>query len=205
MKLFWSTRSPFVRFVMIVAHEKGLADGIEREQVVVAATRPNADVMSINALNKIPTLMLEDGSSLFDSRVICEYFDSVGSGPSLFPASGPARWDALRRQAQGIGLMDLLVSWLPQRNLPPAEQNGDLVDALRLKLNASLDALEPAAEAIGAKPFDIGHAAIGAALGYTDFRYDDLNWRQNRPALAELSTTLAERPSFQATMHRDEY
>lgn len=190
---------------MIIAHEKGLADSIEREQVVVAANRPNTDVMSINALNKIPTLVLSDGSSVFDSRVICEYFDSVGTGPSLFPLSGPARWDALRRQAQGVGIMDLLVSWLPQRNLSLDQQNSALVDALRLKFNAVLDALEPEAKAISDEPFDIGHAAIGAALGYTDFRYDDLNWRQNRPNLEELNAALIERPSFQATMHRDEY
>ena len=58
MKLFWSTRSPFVRFVMVIAHEKGLADQIRREQVIVAASKPNSDVMAWNGLNKLPTLVL---------------------------------------------------------------------------------------------------------------------------------------------------
>ena len=87
MKLFWSTRSPFVRFVMVVAHEKGIADRIKTEQVVVAAAKPNAAVMAHNPLNKLPTLVLDDGTALYDSRVIAEYFDETGSGARLAPDS----------------------------------------------------------------------------------------------------------------------
>ena len=85
MKLLWSSRSPFVRKVMVAAHEVGLADRIRTERVVVAANKPNADVMAVNPLNKIPTLVLDDGTVLYDSRVICEYLDTLHDGPKLFP------------------------------------------------------------------------------------------------------------------------
>ena len=190
---------------MIVAHEKGLAGGIELEQVVVAAASPNTQVMAHNDLNKLPTLVLADGSSLFDSRVICEYFDTIGSGPALFPAAGEARWITLRRLAQGTGFLDLLVSWLPERRKAAEQRNGELTAALRLKFEAVLDGWENEAADLSGRPFDVGHAALGAALGYADFRYDDLGWRNNRPGLAEFYQTLSERPSFAATAHRDEY
>ena len=205
MKLFWSTRSPFVRFVMVIAHEKGLADQIEREQVVVAASQPNADVMAWNGLNKLPTLVLPGGSPLYDSRVISEYFDEIGDGAMLYPKTGQERWDTLRRQAQGLGLLDLLVGWLPDRWKPEAEQDAVLADALTLKFNTVLDAIEQDVPRMGRLTFDAGHAAIGAALGYTDFRYDDLGWRSGRPQLKSFHETLLQRPSFRATEHRDEY
>jgi glutathione S-transferase len=205
VKLFWSTRSPFVRFVMVVAHEKGLAEQIELEQVVVAAARPNADVMAKNGLNKLPTLILSDGSALYDSRVICEYFDATGSGTKLYPQPGDDRWDTLRRQAQSVGLLDLLVSWLPEHRKPAGEQDPDLVAALLLKFNSVLDELDQDAERVSHLPFDAGHAALGAALGYADFRYDDLKWRVGRLGLGGLYDDLKDRPSFQATQHRDEY
>ncbi len=205
MKLFWSTRSPFVRFVMVVAHEKGLAAHIELEQVVVAAAQPNADVMAQNALNKLPTLVLADGTALYDSRVISEYFDEIGSGEHLCPKTGSERWDVLRRQAQALGLLDLLVGWLPERRKPVAAQDGVLAAALKKKFTAVLDALEHDTERVRRLPFDVGHAALGAALGYADFRYGDLRWRNNRPQLASLNDMLSQRPSFKATEHRDEY
>ena len=101
MKLLWSSRSPFVRKVMVAAHEVGLADRVRTERVVVAANKPNADVMALNPLNKIPTLVLDDGTVLYDSRVICEYLDTLHDGPKLFPPDKTARWPALRRQALG--------------------------------------------------------------------------------------------------------
>ena len=84
MKLFWSSRSPFVRKVMVAAHETGLAPRLRTERVVVGANKPNAEVMAVNPLNKIPTLVLDDGTALYDSRVICEYFDSLHEGAKLF-------------------------------------------------------------------------------------------------------------------------
>src|SRR4051794_39941677 len=112
MRLYWSSRSPFVRKVMIVAHEHGLAERIERLPIVVSMMNTGRSLLPTNPLAKIPTLVLEDGGALYDSSVICEYLDSIGSGPQLFPPAGPARFAALRRAALGTGLMDMLVLWL---------------------------------------------------------------------------------------------
>src|SRR6266576_5968346 len=106
MRLYWSSRSPFVRKAMIAAHETGVASRLETIRVEVAVTKLDAGVLAHNALNKIPTLVLKNGDVLFDSRVICEYFDSLNTGPKLFPSDAPERWVALRREAIGSGIME---------------------------------------------------------------------------------------------------
>ena len=123
MKLLWSSRSPFVRKVMVAAHEVGVADRISTEQVVVSANKPNPDVMAINPLNKIPTLVLQDGTTLYDSRVICEYLDSLHDGPRLLPADQVVRWSVLRRQALGDGLLEVLILRLVERARPEQTQS----------------------------------------------------------------------------------
>src|SRR6202041_4025060 len=103
MKLHWSPRSPFVRKVMVVVHELGLADRVICVRTVAASTRPHAVLMQDNPLSKIPTLVLDDGTVIYDSPVICEYLDALDGGPKLFPAEARARLLALRRQALGDG------------------------------------------------------------------------------------------------------
>jgi len=100
MKLHWSPRSPYVRKVMIVAHELGLADRLEIVRTVVGGITPHLELMRENPLGKIPTLVLEDGTILYDSPVICEYLDTLHAGEKLFPA-WPERLTALRRLALG--------------------------------------------------------------------------------------------------------
>ena len=99
--------SPYARKVWVVAHETGLISQIER-----IATNPHADeyLRSDNPLCRVPTLILNDQSALFDSPVICEYLDSLHSGPKLFPAAGNERWAALRLQALGDGMLDASLS-----------------------------------------------------------------------------------------------
>lgn len=205
MKLFWSSRSPFVRKVMIVAHEKGLADRIEKVRTVVAPSKPNPDVMALNPLNKLPTLILDDGRPLYDSRVIVEYLDGIGTGQRLFPASGDDRLEALRRQALGDGTLDFLLLWLSERARPEAQQSPELLAALRVKFKTAFDALEREAADLPKAPFGIGHIAIGCVCGYADFRYAAENWRDGRPALAAFAASFAARPSYQATQHADVY
>ena len=77
MKLHWSPRSPFVRKVMILLHETGLTDRVETVRSVVAMHQTNPELMRDNPLNKLPTLVLDDGSALFDSPVVCEYLDAI--------------------------------------------------------------------------------------------------------------------------------
>jgi glutathione S-transferase len=204
MKLYWSSRSPFVRKVMVAAHELGLAGRIRTERVVVSAAAPNAEVMAVNPLNKIPTLVLDDGTALYDSRVICEYLDTLHGGPRLFPADASARWNALRRQALGNGLMEVIVLRLGEQGRPPANQSEKHLTAYRLKMATALDRLE--AEAGGlAETLSIGDVAIACALGHMDFRCAADNWRTGRGKLAQWYGEFARRPSMQATEYVDAY
>jgi glutathione S-transferase len=201
MRLHWSSRSPFVRKVMVVAHEAGLADRIERLPTVVALTKPDLDLLPRNPLGKIPVLVLEDGSTLYDSVVICEYLDGLGGTPRLFPAAGPARIKALRRHALGNGFMDFLLLW--RGEMARGQPDRRILDGFAHKHAAVLAALEREAPALGAGPFGIGQIAIGCALCYVDFRWPQAGWRAAHPALAEWHAGFARRPSVEATEHVD--
>ena len=204
MKLYWSSRSPFVRKVMVAAHETGVASRILTERVVVGANNPNADVMAVNPLNKIPTLVLDDGTALYDSRVICEYLDTLHAGSKLFPTDPGARLMALRRQALGDGLMDVLLLRLGEQARPPAAQSEKHLSTFRLKMAAVLDRLEREATGL-AGALDIGHIAVGCALAHLDFRFDADDWRAGRSDLAQWFGGFASRPSMQATEYVDAY
>lgn len=202
MKLHWSPRSPFVRKVMIVAHERGLADRITCVRTVAASTKPHAELMKDNPLSKIPTLVLDDGVALYDSPVICEYLDALDGLPQLFPAEPKALLTALRRQALGDGFLDLLVLLRDERlRAQPSELH--LASAATRKA-AILDYLEQDAATLALPPFSIGHIAIGCALSYLDFRYADEDWRSNRPLIASWHKGFALRPSVQATVPVDD-
>ena len=111
LTLHWSPRSPFVRKVMLFAHETGLASRLTLVRSVVAMTTPNQALMRDNPLSKIPTLVLGDGSVLYDSAVICDYLATLHAGPRRIPGSGAARWQALRWRSLGSGLLDAPVLW----------------------------------------------------------------------------------------------
>ena len=201
MKLHWSPRSPFVRKVMIVCHETGLVDRLSLVRTVVAMKAVNKELLSDNPLSKLPTLVLDDGTPLYDSVVICEYLDALHQGPRLFPTEPKAKWTALRRHALGDGLLDLLILWRNEREREhPAEA---FLEAFRTKFDATLDNLEQDAEGLAETPFGIGHVAIGCGLSYIDFRFPDLDWRRDRPRIAEWHASFSERPSVRATEARE--
>ena len=201
MRLHWSPRSPFVRKVMVAAHELGLADRIETQRTVVAMTKPNAGLLPENPIGKIPTLVLEDGSILYDSLVICEYLDSLSGTPRLIPPAGPARWVELRRHALVNGLLDLLILWRNERDRP--QQLPVLVDAFALKTRSALAALEAEIEAIAAAPLGIAQITLGILGEYLDFRFAELDWRDGHPKLAAWHAGFAQRPSMRATVIAD--
>lgn len=204
MKLYWSSRSPFVRKVMVFAHECGLAGRIECERTLVAMTRPNAELLKINPTGKIPTLLLDDGSALYDSTVICEYLDSLHGGTKLFPPAGPARWTALRRHALGSNLLDNLMLWRNEMLRPQPQQSPETLAAFEQKVRNAVAALEREADALAADPVGIGHVAIACALGYTDFRFAALGWRKGHDRIARWYDAFAQRPSMTATAHVDQ-
>lgn len=195
MKLHWSPRSPYVRKVMIVAHEIGLADRLTLVRTVVSTFKPAEELFEDNPLNKLPTLVLGDGSALFDSPVICEYLDSLHDGATLFPKAGPHRFAALRHQALGDGILDVCLIRLAERLKPEEQRNPAIIASNERKATAAVDRLEAEVDALEARPFDIGHVAIGTALGYLDFRFEDDHWRDGHPRLVSWHGEFQARPS----------
>lgn len=198
MKLLYSGASPYVRKVMVVAHEAGLVDRLELVPSSVGPTVVSAEVAAENPLVKVPTLVIEGGHNLFDSRVIVEYLDTLHGGRRLFPAEGPARWTALRRQAIADGLLDAALLIRYENNLRPEPQRWQAwTDGQFRKVRQALASL--AAEGLGDE-LTVGEIAAGCALGYLDFRFPDEDWRGAHPALGAWYAKIAERPSFVATV-----
>jgi glutathione S-transferase len=200
MKLLWSSRSPFVRKVMIAAHELGISEDIETVRVVVDAANPNADVMRLNPLGRIPTLMLADGTVLHDSVVILEYLNTTFGG-SLIPASGPERWRALSQQSLADGTMEADLRWMEERRRPEVERREAHVAGMRAKINAALDHFDTAPPG----ELHVGAIALGSALAHLDFRFPDLPWREGRSNLDSWFADFSARPSMRATAFVDQY
>jgi glutathione S-transferase len=197
MKLHWSPRSPFVRKVMVAAHELGLADRIATVRTVVAMAKPALELLPENPLGKIPTLVLEDGTILYDSLVIMEYLDSLAGGGRLVPRDGMARFVELRRHALANGLLDLLILWRNERDRPAP--HAPLLDAFAVKANAALGAIDAETAAIAATPVGVAQITLAIAGDYLDFRFAELGWRDRAPRFAAWQARLRERPSMLAT------
>jgi glutathione S-transferase len=199
MKLHHSVTSPFVRKVMAVAIETGLDGRLELVTPTMTPIEPDADLVTDNPLGKVPCLVTAEGGALYDSRVICEYLDSLHDGPKMFPPAGRARWTALRRQAEGDGIMDAGVLGRYETFLRPQERRWpEWLEGQKGKFRRALDSLEGEAEDCG-DTVDIGTIAIGCALGYLDFRYGDEGWRATRPRLATWFERFAARRAIATT------
>lgn len=194
MKLHWSPRSPFVRKVMIVLFETGLSDRVTLVRTPVAMDKPNLDLVGDNPLIKLPTLVLEDGTPVYDSRVICAYLDGLAGG-RLTPQEPRARLVAERRQALGDGFLDVLLLYRQERNKPVEKQTAAWLDAFALKVRAVLGTLEAEAPALAEPGFDLGRIAIGCALSYMDYRFPDVDWRSGHAALSAWHAGFSQRPS----------
>jgi len=198
MKLLSSPASPYGRKVKIVATLKGLTDQIAMERIDTNILR-NETLSRENPLSKIPVLVLEDGTQVYDSHVICEYLDSLKPEPRLFPASGRPRLDTLIRGALGDGMLDAALLLVYEGRFRPAEMRvQSWVDRQQLKLDTALDELETSPPDWSGTP-DYGHVTIACALGYLDFRHQGA-WRANHPKLvAWLDKFDAAVPAFAAT------
>jgi glutathione S-transferase len=196
MKLHHSAASPFVRKVMVAAHELGLAGHLELVPTNVGPIQGNPLLAAENPLMKVPSFVDGDGQVLFDSPVICEYLDSLAGGDILFPASGPERWTALRLQALGDGILDALVLCRYEMLRPEDRRWAGWTDGQIKKAHQGL----AAADAEGLSGFStIGHVAIACMLGYLDFRFAEDGWRARHPRLAAWYAEAAERPSMRLT------
>jgi glutathione S-transferase len=195
MRIAYSPASPYVRKVMACAIARGLDGRIEKW----AVSTTDAALLPVNPLSKVPSLVTDDGVALYDSPVICEYLDSLGDAPRLFPTAGPARWTALRRQALGDGIMDASQPRRREIALPQDEGRRAYVDLQRGKVSRALDALESEAGTLGALN-TIGEIAVGCALGYLDFRFADEPWRPGHPKLEAWYVSVVKLPPLAGTM-----
>lgn len=196
LKLRYSPASPFVRKVLVFAHEAGLAERIELVPTEVWA--PDTDIFRDNPLGKVPVLVSEEGT-FFGSALCCEYLDSLQGGRRLIPSAPAERWPVLRRHALADGILDAAVAHVVEElRRPPAFVHRAFLDRQRDKIHRALDTLESQVAAIG-DGADLATITLGCALGYLDFRLPPLDWRRGRPALARWEAAFARRPSMIAT------
>jgi glutathione S-transferase len=195
---------------MVAAHEIGVQDRLVLIRKHIAILKPDDEVIAANPLGKIPALVLEDGATLYESSLICEYLDGMEQSPRLFPAARGARIAALRQHATGAGLMDLMVIGRAEHLRSAGSRSDPHVAAYHRKMITTLDRLEQEAAELADSPLSIGQLTVGCALSYADFRAADLGladtgWRPARPKLARWHEGFQARPSVRATEHSDEY
>ena len=198
MKLFYSQTSPFVRKCLVAAHELGLAERFELLPAVAHPVNRDRSVVERNPLGKVPTLVTDAGAVLFDSRVICEYLNGLGGG-HLLPSAGEARFAMLTDQALADGLMDAAVLTRYETAARPEPLRWpDWIGGQMEKVNSALSDFERRAAAWGGR-VDVGVIAVGCALGYLDFRYPDIGWREKSPSLGRWYEEFGARESMVKT------
>ncbi|WP_296951106.1 glutathione S-transferase family protein [uncultured Massilia sp.] len=200
MKLIGSVTSPYVRKARVVLAEKKLDYVFELENVWAAETR----IAASNPLGKVPCLVMEDGSAMYDSRVIAEYLDTLTPVCKLLPANSRDRanvkvWEAL---ADGVGDAAVL-AYLERTWRKDGERSQAWSERQMSKVHAGLKVM---AENLGEQPFCMGihytlaDVAVGCVLGWLAFRFPDIDWRGDYPNLARLFDKLSERQSFKDTV-----
>jgi len=199
MKLIGSHTSPYTRKVRIVLAEKK----IEYEFVVDSPWANDSKVPDYNPLGKIPVLVLDDDTALFDSRVIVEYIDNVTPNNKLFPAPNRERIEVKRWEALADGLCDAAVAALLERKRPAKEQSADWIERQLAKVKRALAFMS---EELEEKSFCMGthismaDLAVGTALGYLCFRFPEIAWQGDYPNLSKLYDKLMQRPAFADTV-----
>lgn len=191
MKLIYSPNSPYVRKVRVLAHETG--QPLELVAESSQPTRRNPAVGAHNPLGKIPVLLTDQGP-LYDSRVICQYLDTLHDGARFYP-DGAGRFVALRREALADGLLDAALLARYETTRPEGRAWADWIEGQLAKVKAALAAME----ADLPEAADIAAIAYGCALAYLDFRFAAMNWRESHPRLAAWEAEFGARPSMQAT------
>jgi len=200
MKLYGSPGSPFARKVRIVLAERG----IPCEYIVQRPSAPDSPIPQWNPLGQVPTLIRDDGRGLYDSAVIVEYLDTLGTAPRLIPEAMDQRFEVKRWQALGDGIAEATVHINHEYREPKDKQRGqDWFRRQRAKIDRGLAVME---KDLGTNEFCYGgrftlaDIAAGFALDYLDLALDEVKWRDAHPALTRLHERLAKRESFRSTM-----
>ena len=195
MKLIGSLTSPYVRKTRIVMAEKRIEYEMEVDVPWTAETR----VPQFNPLGKVPVLVMDDGSTLFDSRVIVEYLDTLTPVSRLIPEDTRPRTQVKRWEALADGVCDAAASVFLERKRPQEQQSQDWIVRQEQKIFRALEAMS---EELGEKPWCTGEfytladVAVGCALGYLALRFPEIAWREAHPNLEKLADKLAIKPSF---------
>jgi len=198
MKLIGSITSPYVRKVRIVLAEKKM----DCEFLLEDVWSPSTKITASNPLGKVPTLVLDDALSIYDSRVIVEYLDARAPFQRLIPEGGRERTEVKTWEALADGLLDAALAIVLERKRPANEQSPSWISRQEGKIEAALAAC---ARGLGqstwcyGKSFSLADVAVGAALGYLCLRFPDHGWRAAHPNLSTLYDRLMQRPSFQTT------
>jgi glutathione S-transferase len=199
MQLIGSSTSPYVRKVRVYIEETGA----RCEFVTVDAWQPDARLLGMAPLGKVPVLVRDDGSPLFDSLLVIEYLDhTLPEDRRLIPAAGEPRWDVLRRQALAHGLIDATVVRLLDVRRPEALRSREVQVREEVRIARVLDAIEKditEREWLCLDRLTLADVVLGVALQYIDFRYPH-DWRGTRPALAKWADRMMSRPSFVKTL-----
>jgi len=202
MKLIGSVPSPYVRKVRVVMAEKKLEYEFVQEDVWAS----DSTITSSNPLGKVPCLVMEGGEALFDSRVIVEYLDTLSPVGKLIPPSGRERTEVKIWEALADGLLDAAITARLEAHWPgrsEAERSQAWIDRYLGKVHDSLAAMS---QGLGDKPYccgthlNLADLAVGCALGYLDFRFPLIGWRDDYANLAVLQEKLAQRASFMETL-----
>lgn len=199
MKLRYAPGSPFVRKVTVTAIETGLEDRVER--VPTDHHDPKSGLTDVNPLGKVPALVLEDGSAMIESSLICAYLDGLHDGPKLIPEDAVARMKVLQMQALSDGMTDAAIQVQRERGRPEDKQVSQIGDRQWGKTMRALDALEADAAAFDA-PLNLGHIAVACGLGWIEYRLGDrlAGWEKSHPKLEKWYRAFCERPSMQSTI-----
>jgi glutathione S-transferase len=197
MKLYYSPTSPYARKARIVVIERGIADRVEL--VAVDPFDPEASMLVPNPLRKVPALLLDDGSALFDSPVVCAYLLRWrGERDGARAAAAADEWDVMRQHALGDGIIDAAFAMVMEARRPEAQRSAYWTARWRDSIARALAALEPGAARL-ADGFGIGAIAVACALAYLDFRLPDCAWRADHPGLAAWFARVSRRASMVAT------
>jgi glutathione S-transferase len=183
MQLYHSPTSPYVRKVVVTALLTKTFDDIQLVPASLTPLVPSAEVQRVNPLGKIPALVLDDGTTLFDSPVICEYLDSLRKGVNLVPMVGAERWQVLRLNALADGLLDAAMAIRIEFMRPKEKHFEPWLTAQQTKVNNALRALDSEAGK-SLQKLSLGSVAVGCTLGWIDFRMPHMDWRANHAHLA---------------------
>lgn len=193
MKLFYTKRSPYARKVRVVALEKNLKLDLVEEDL----TKKSNQLWDTNPVGKIPALVLDNGKTLIDSPVLCEYLDSLNSSPILIPRQGEERYQVLNTAAIADGLMDVTVARYMETVRHPKDFNEGFIRQQEETVRRCLSYFE---QHIGTlKTLSLAPIAVASAIGYINFRLPQLNPAEQFPGLAGWYAEFNRRPSMAAT------